>query len=584
MSKKSTRDPPVKKNAFVHKLYSMLSDAKLSHLIWWTAAAEQNTFALFPGKEFAHALTGYFKHGNVASFVRQLHMYGFHKVSDPAPHAPHAGGADETPPVWEFKHSSGKFKKDDEHSLVYIKRRSSSNSSRSNGYDDSASPHPYDAAYPPHPHHPHTLGPPPPHLHPQHPPHVPQHLPPPPYPHDQYPVYYSQPPQYPYYQPPMMPVYPMYPYGYEGRDEHASQQQPPPQQPPPPQQAPPPPLVPPPPHSAPAAQTPQFRKIWDQGRSDHRQRHPSLLFDPLGPVSVPRPPSAGPGAGPGDSTSQSGALAAPRASPAGPAPLAAPMPRAPGAAPAGAAGGPRLPSPSSIHRASSSASGARAASTGVPASAAVAVSPRVASSMPRAPTSPSFLKPPSLSLQDRLRPSLIELHLGKNRADLSAADSIGSQSSGASVFSQKSSLSSNSSFQRQSSFGSISYHVHKKDSVVGPHDALPHIDQLPPLRRAGSPEQSGPHGPRTAFPARLRSLTSSPLSRAVEKEESESALSKISEASTPSSSSTQVPTMASVVPHRRKVSMTQLLSDQPHKTSIGALINEEPAPKRHKSE
>ena len=64
----------------------MLHDPALSHLIWWTNRnGEQNTFALCPGKEFADCLTQYFKHGNVASFVRQLHMYGFHKVSDPCP-------------------------------------------------------------------------------------------------------------------------------------------------------------------------------------------------------------------------------------------------------------------------------------------------------------------------------------------------------------------------------------------------------------------------------------------------------------------------------------------------------------------
>lgn len=146
MSKKTSPDPPVKKNAFVHKLYSMLNDPKLSHLIWWTRNEESNTFALYPGKEFANALTGYFKHGNVASFVRQLHMYGFHKVSDPQagensiPSQTNIninnGNPKDSPPIWEFKHSSGKFKKNDERSLVYIKRRSSSNSSRNNpGYN-----------------------------------------------------------------------------------------------------------------------------------------------------------------------------------------------------------------------------------------------------------------------------------------------------------------------------------------------------------------------------------------------------------------------------------------------------------------
>lgn len=124
MSKK--QEPPIKRNAFVHKLYSMLRDEGLSHLIWWTRDEESSTFALRPSKEFASALTGYFKHGNVASFVRQLHMYGFHKVSDPS----HSSGSEKDMPVWEFKHSSGKFRKNDESSLIYIKRRSSSNSSR----------------------------------------------------------------------------------------------------------------------------------------------------------------------------------------------------------------------------------------------------------------------------------------------------------------------------------------------------------------------------------------------------------------------------------------------------------------------
>ncbi|CUM54463.1 uncharacterized protein AC631_04088 [Debaryomyces fabryi] len=126
MSKR--QETPIKKNAFVHKLYSMLNDPELVDLIWWTREEDSNTFALSPGKDFANALTRYFKHGNVASFVRQLHMYGFHKVSDPS-HASAANNDSELP-VWEFKHSSGKFKKNDESSLVYIKRRSSSNNAR----------------------------------------------------------------------------------------------------------------------------------------------------------------------------------------------------------------------------------------------------------------------------------------------------------------------------------------------------------------------------------------------------------------------------------------------------------------------
>ncbi|KAI5958709.1 HSR1 [Candida pseudojiufengensis] len=189
MTKKNQGEARIKKNAFVHKLYTMLSDPTLDNLIWWSHNnPENNTFSLYPGKEFANCLTRYFKHGNVASFVRQLHMYGFHKVSDPNNNNNHnnnGGNANvsnntallnsmnpnymvpnlqngydysnvpnydnnqynnlhnsdylekEVPPIWEFKHSSGKFKKGDENSLIYIKRRSSSNNnSRNNSYSN----------------------------------------------------------------------------------------------------------------------------------------------------------------------------------------------------------------------------------------------------------------------------------------------------------------------------------------------------------------------------------------------------------------------------------------------------------------
>lgn len=112
----STTSQPPRKAAFVHKLYAMLNDPSLSRLIWWCNA--EGVFALMPCTEFAQALTSYFKHGNVSSFVRQLHMYGFHKVFDEdQPRSEEI--------VWEFKHSSGLFRKGDEGGLSSIKRRSS---------------------------------------------------------------------------------------------------------------------------------------------------------------------------------------------------------------------------------------------------------------------------------------------------------------------------------------------------------------------------------------------------------------------------------------------------------------------------
>ena len=110
---------------FIHKLYSMLEDEDLKDLIWWSASAD--SFLIRPTERFSKALSAYFKHTNIASFVRQLNMYGFQKVSD---HKPTWNvNIDETDEssinLWEFKHSSGYFRKGDKESLKSIKRRSS---------------------------------------------------------------------------------------------------------------------------------------------------------------------------------------------------------------------------------------------------------------------------------------------------------------------------------------------------------------------------------------------------------------------------------------------------------------------------
>ncbi|RKP31645.1 hypothetical protein METBISCDRAFT_26449 [Metschnikowia bicuspidata] len=95
----------------------MLNNKQITHLIYWAETPQANTFLICPNKEFSEALSTYFKHGNVASFVRQLHIYGFHKVSDSS------AGLEKKHPVWEFRHSSGKFRKNDKASLAFIKRR-----------------------------------------------------------------------------------------------------------------------------------------------------------------------------------------------------------------------------------------------------------------------------------------------------------------------------------------------------------------------------------------------------------------------------------------------------------------------------
>lgn len=113
---------------FIHKLYDMLEDSSLSHLIWWTAS--EDSFCLFPGEEFSNVLAQYFKHTNIASFIRQLNMYGFHKVnesfqSDDKHSPPLVLPPGQTPaPKWEFRHSANQFRKGDVESLSLIKRKS----------------------------------------------------------------------------------------------------------------------------------------------------------------------------------------------------------------------------------------------------------------------------------------------------------------------------------------------------------------------------------------------------------------------------------------------------------------------------
>ncbi|KAK4139052.1 HSF-type DNA-binding-domain-containing protein [Dichotomopilus funicola] len=108
---------PKVQTAFIHKLWSMLEDQKIQHLISWTANSD--SFVIQPSHEFSKVLAQYFKHTNISSFVRQLNMYGFHKVSDVFAH----GTPDST--MWEFKHGNGNFKRGDMIGLREIRRRAS---------------------------------------------------------------------------------------------------------------------------------------------------------------------------------------------------------------------------------------------------------------------------------------------------------------------------------------------------------------------------------------------------------------------------------------------------------------------------
>lgn len=598
-----TKKEVVKNNAFVSKLYTMLRDPKLLHLIWWTDSEDENIFALYPDKEFAQALTGYFKHGNVASFVRQLHMYGFHKVSDP-----NISQLDkDCQQIWEFKHSLGKFKKNDEDSLIHIKRRSTSNYQRNNsqevdydlknqiqglrlyyGYEEGHGVqyvHPMYQGIPPgmpvpsgiplgmpmglplglngqyvqpaansHPplihsqsqqqlhQHPHQMAhhslPLPPHQHPS----IPRH-------HQSLP-HPSQPQAHPAPPHPAQPT--SSPQQIPNHQEH----------------------------------TPQFRKVWESS-DGHRPRNPSLLYDPLAPIPIkqgqPAPPQPQHHQPPPQQ--QQSKYLPPHYYPIST------------SAPSSISGGIRTtptPQPSNVDK---SPYDSTRSSIKLPPPSFVNRASSLKSEIPSSPSSVgNMLKKPSLiplsnSFHEILRPSLIDLHYGNgsnnntgtnsNSGNNSIAnsnilnktnvprDSLTSISSKPpSIFSNKSSIGSFSSFQRTSSFGSISLPPTKASFSVGPHDPIeqtPHrlsqqhnpqevnvntsqaniTNQIPNLERASSLDHkiySPPHSllklasksiaspiPRsstsiptsTATPTQFnkiyRSMTTSPLSISVPK-------------------------------------------------------------------
>lgn len=105
---------------FVSKLYRMV-DESTSNLIKW--GPDGQTFVVTSPEDFSRqVLPLFFKHNNFSSFVRQLNMYGFHKV----PHlqqgsmAASAIGNNEST-IWEFSHVN--FIRNSPESLVNVRRK-----------------------------------------------------------------------------------------------------------------------------------------------------------------------------------------------------------------------------------------------------------------------------------------------------------------------------------------------------------------------------------------------------------------------------------------------------------------------------
>ncbi|XP_026145496.1 heat shock factor protein 1 isoform X2 [Carassius auratus] len=102
--------------AFLTKLWTLVEDPDTDPLICWSPSG--NSFHVFDQGRFSKdVLPKYFKHNNMASFVRQLNMYGFRKVV----HIEQGGLVKPEKDDTEFQHPY--FIRGQEHLLENIKRK-----------------------------------------------------------------------------------------------------------------------------------------------------------------------------------------------------------------------------------------------------------------------------------------------------------------------------------------------------------------------------------------------------------------------------------------------------------------------------
>jgi hypothetical protein len=95
---------------------SMVSDTRNQHLISWNPSG--TSFLVCNATRFSQeVLPEHFKHSNFSSFVRQLNMYGFHKINK-SPRGQRGNNENE---IWEFSHT--KFQRGRPDILEDIKRK-----------------------------------------------------------------------------------------------------------------------------------------------------------------------------------------------------------------------------------------------------------------------------------------------------------------------------------------------------------------------------------------------------------------------------------------------------------------------------
>jgi osomolarity two-component system response regulator SKN7 len=114
---------------FIVKLYKMLMET-IGEVVSWSETG--NSFVIIDIFEFTkNLLPSHFKHGNFASFVRQLNKYGFNKVkTDDAKKAQ----------TWEFCHSN--FRKGQPLLLSQIKRKTAAKTEKKDFHPADSSSYP----------------------------------------------------------------------------------------------------------------------------------------------------------------------------------------------------------------------------------------------------------------------------------------------------------------------------------------------------------------------------------------------------------------------------------------------------------
>ncbi|KAH7921058.1 hypothetical protein BV22DRAFT_1097134 [Leucogyrophana mollusca] len=121
--------------AFLQKLYEMVNDPADHDLIRWSDAGD--SFFVMDQERFASEVLGrWFKHKNFSSFVRQLNMYGFHKI----PHLQQGVlRSDSDTEFWNFEHPH--FLRGQPDMLCLIQRKKQATNTQdepSNGARDAA--------------------------------------------------------------------------------------------------------------------------------------------------------------------------------------------------------------------------------------------------------------------------------------------------------------------------------------------------------------------------------------------------------------------------------------------------------------